>query len=210
MAPDELSVFFFVIFGALLLLIVMLKLTQPGYISELYSALWNPNLTQHLQEEGKLGLKFFQLPADILFVSGISFFGMLWLDTYTLNGFLNLFLLTGSFYFLQIVAVKVFSRLFFGSNTRGGHESEMINFNRSLGVIMVPLMFIAFYATIPYPGVVLEIFKWFLITFAAVRFIRIMLTLRSEMHHGAFYIFLYLCALEISPTFLFIRAILLP
>lgn len=209
MAPEDVSPLFFVIFGVLLLLIAISRLTNIGYFRELFEALWNPTLTQHLKEEGKLGANLFQIPIDISLIGALSFFCMLIIEQFTLESFRNLFLLIGIFYLSQVVLILIFSRLFFGESYKGGHEAEFINFNRCLGVLFTPIVLILFYAPIPFEDSIMRIVISLLFLFLVGRFFRTFLTLAKQLHHGRFYIFLYLCALEIAPVLLFMRAILL-
>jgi hypothetical protein len=111
--------------------------------------------------------------------------------------FFNLAVLGGLF-FLRVVLVNLAGLLFNRIRIFREYLYNAFIFNKLLGVIMLPLLLFVFYTT----GPVKEIFHWF--TFGIVFVILIMRMIRGVIFSikkdvSIFYMFLYLCALEIVP-----------
>ncbi len=208
MFEEQVPDIFFVIFGILFILAALVRLLIPGYLQGLIEALWNSNLLDIQVREGKVQFWGVQLLGDLIFISSLSLFGMLILDSPTTEAFISLFVIILSFYAIRILLIKGFGYLFFGGTDEGRHEAEVILFNRLVGLLMLVVCFLMFYVEIPWRSWAVTIISVFLITIWLWRFLRIFQRLWGIGRYGFFYILLYLCTLEISPFVLLIKVLI--
>ena len=115
----------------------------------------------------------------------------------------NLGLLVGIF-FGRIVLVNLAGFLFNRLRIFREYLYNSFIFNKLMGVIILPLLLFVVYTT----GIVQKVFFWMALTVVALviimRFLRgVVFSFRKDV--SIFYMFLYLCALEIVPVALLYR-----
>jgi hypothetical protein len=144
-----------------------------------------------------------------LSVAFLLFLGERWLglEPYDLNGgglyLFNLLLLLGVF-FGRIILVNLSGFLFNQLRVFREYLYNAFIFNKLLGIVVLPLLLFLVYTT----GVVQDIFYW--ITAAVVVVVMVMRVIRGVVYSFKkdiliFYMFLYLCALELIPLALLYR-----
>ena len=126
---------------------------------------------------------------------------------YGWTGFLlylfNLSLVTGLF-FARILLVNLCGFLFRRMKIFREYLYNMFIFNKLLGIIMLPLLLLSLYSR----GILHEISAWLLLgTLVSVILLRVGrgLVFSFKKDISVFYMFLYLCALEIAPLILLYR-----
>jgi hypothetical protein len=78
------------------------------------------------------------------------------------------------------------------------HMANLFIFNRSLAVLIAPLLFIMFFIEINFQEVFIYLIAFLFISFLVFRTFRIYFQIKKENRFNYLYVFLYLCVSEIS------------
>ncbi|MFH0759279.1 MAG: DUF4271 domain-containing protein [Bacteroidota bacterium] len=117
--------------------------------------------------------------------------------------FINFGFLTG-YFMARVVLVNLAGFLFNRTRIFREYLYNTFIFNKLLGITMVPLLVFVVYTT----GILREVFQWTaLVTVSAIFLMRIIRSIVFSFKKDVpiFYMFLYLCALELAPLALFYR-----
>jgi len=182
---------------------ILTETLQASSNFQVASRMFNDNSLLQRQLDNALYLFYFLSAGIFLYMTEKKF---QW-EPYGLNGFrlyaFNVLLLSGVF-LLRVVVINLCGYVFNRLSIFREYIYNTFIFNKLIGLAVLPVMLFAFYAR----GWMGEIFEWLGIALVMVLIImRIIRGLVLSFRKGIsiFYMFLYLCALEIAPLILLYR-----
>lgn len=195
--------FFSFIAGFLLLGIV--KISDSSYINEIFRSLTSQNYLFLMGREGKFKFRLTNLFLDLIFFISLTLsVNLIFLFQYNLLLWqLALFLILAII--LQRILTAGGLRIYYDQNRKIILWSS-ISFNRAFGIIMLPLCFLVYYADIIPIGIKLWILIAAIFLMYLFHLVLYFQRLMNVMQYGIIYNFLYLCAIEIAPIIIVIKA----
>jgi hypothetical protein len=115
--------------------------------------------------------------------------------------FIFLSLVVPGFFYLRIMLLNLLGVVFYNRNLYREYLYLSYSYNKLIGIILLPLNFILVYTT----GTLREVFMIFtLVALGVLLILKVFRALQFSIKHNVFnfYLFLYLCALEIVPILL--------
>ncbi len=187
---------------------------HPMRISRLWNSTWNVRiLRQAIREEPNtpranllFNISFYLLTALVIFL-GVKFFG---LSPYGLSGFLLYLSILGgviSAYALKTAGIRIVQIMSDGDYGLAEYEYNLFLINRVIGLFLFPITAFLAYS----PLYVIQPFVLSaLILFVFMMIYRMLRGLFNAASSGVpvFYIFFYICTLEILPLIVCLKAIL--
>jgi hypothetical protein len=193
-------------FGFLILfiLIIFIWLSNPEYFRRLFLSAFNRNfLLNNIYKRNFLQL-INNLLLDLVFISIVT--ALLYRLFATNNfSFINAFGGLAVFILLQLGLNSISFRIFFNSPAVNLHVNNLLIFNRLLGLVLTPCVFIAFYLQENLQLISLISLLLFILAVLVFRLFRLFFLIKSSHHFNTIYIILYLCVFEISLYLFFIR-----
>lgn len=194
---------------------VLIRISQPKKIIKIFISVFS------LQEAKQLFREEFKLTKRITLLLGISFILVIAFLVQFTNQYFGL-ILNGETYFNQYVffvgiislmyVIKFISNYilaYISSNNELGKEYifNVFVFSQAIGIIIFPLIVCLQFSKFPtewflYPALIVSI------GFYTLRMIRGFVISSTEQSIGFLYIFLYLCALEILPSLVLVKFLL--
>jgi len=201
-----------VVFLACIIIFTWVQSLYSKRLVQIFRAVAQPHFLNQLEREGnlfkeriRLGLGFIYFSCSSIFIYLISReygFSQAGYSSYTFI----VFVFCGLFLFEAIKSVVVFlSGIIFNTseNARQYQLNTMI-FNHIIGLSLLPIVTLAFYwnnRTVIFIGII------FISLLILYRTFRGILTVISGNRYSLFYLFLYLCTLEILPILLLYKVI---
>ena len=196
--------YLFLFIGGFVLLAIV-RLLSPADLMELLKSSVNMKLLLYLFKEGRFGFTVTNVLLDALAIAmfGIFFQQLVFPGHYQLFPWVLAF--TFLAYILKMIAVQLMSHVFMGRSEATTHLLMQMMFTRICGIIMLPLLFASFYQTFsPIQPLIIAI-GWILVCFYGLWLIRLYVKMNSVSSSGLFYVFLYLCTIEISPLLILLK-----
>ena len=196
-----LLVFFLLLLGAI-------RILEPGYFRELFRSVIDLNYIALMSREGKLGLSVANILLDLIFVGSVSFY-IFQLEFAPVDElkFFEVFLWVLAITIGHLILTALLGKVFFGMRNIKIFLHNVLIFNRVLGIILLPLVFLGTYVTyIPKQAVFYGIGALIILYFV-FRILRALLQMGGMFNHGIIYNFFYLCTVEISPLIVVIELI---
>jgi hypothetical protein len=180
------------------------------------SAVFNRSVNQMIRDGNILGeqISFFLhlifLPAIALFFYRIAiYFGFHIHSTW--NSVLFFGQILGGltiFYFLKMIVIRMIGNIFKNQQASNLHLINNLVFNSLIGLYLIPLLFICFYAPQGWESFTLYLTMGITTLVMVFRFIRILIIGSGTSGYSGIYLFLYLCTVEIVPYLIVGKAIL--
>jgi hypothetical protein len=204
--------FTYIVFFSLLLFIIA-KRTSEKYIPLLFRSITNFSLSSKLFREQNISFMQGSAIMEIFYLLVLGLFGFQVLKYFGLSlpftGFISFFLILGMLIFFFLVKLLLYRLLGFLSETlpdTNEYLFNMKNHNKVLGILLFPVVgFSAWYPTYN-PRLFMITGLALIMVFYLIYLVRGMQILLKK-HYSIFYLFLYLCTLEILPLLLLIRII---
>lgn len=182
---------------------ILLQTIQASANFQIASRMFQDNSLLQKQLDNVLYLFYFLSAGFVLYVAETRF----QLLPYGLSGpklyFINFGFLTG-YFMAKIVLVNLAGFLFNRTRIFREYLYNSFIFNKLFGITMIPLLIFVVYTT----GILREVFQWTaIVTVSAIFLMRIIrgIVFSFKKDVSIFYMFLYLCALELAPLALFYR-----
>ncbi len=201
-----------IVFLACLFIFAWIQTSYSKRLSQIFSAVAQPHHVNQLERDGNifkeriglgLGLNYY-LVTSIFIFQLVSEFGFI------PTGFSNLALTTiifaglFSFQILKSIAIYSLGIIFKTGDSARQYQLIILIFNYIIGIVLLPVVVIAFYwnsAAFLIAGLVI------ISLLVLYRIIRGFLTGQDNKNYNLFYLFLYLCTLEILPLLLIYKVI---
>ncbi|MEX0968718.1 MAG: DUF4271 domain-containing protein [Bacteroidia bacterium] len=208
-ASQPLDGLLFLLFLVLAALFAIVRVTSPDLISGLLRGVSSARHSMMLLNDGRLGLRFSTVALDIIYVSCVALLLFRLVGNQSFERLIWLFLLVVVFYLSRIILIIFFRIIFFPSETTNIHLHEILLFNKSLGLALLPLL-AASYFTLFGEAELLAIASVLVVIVFIYRLIRIFSLMRTHYTYGNLYFFFYLCTVEITPYLVVFKGFLQP
>jgi hypothetical protein len=201
-----------IVFLACLFVFAWLQVSYPKRLKQIFRAVAQPHYVNQLEREGNLFKERITLGLGFIYYTISSIFAyQLFSANLTIPSELNTFTLTGiifiGLFFYQLLRssiVYLSGIIFKTSEYARQYQLNVMIFNYSIGIVLFPVAIIAFY----WNNLVLLISGGIIISLLLLyRLYRNFLTGLANKNYNLFYLFLYLCTLEILPLLLLYKVI---
>lgn len=195
----------FIGFIVLFAIILFIRLASPEYFRDLFLFAINGNylLANHHKRNDFLLINNILLDGVFIVILSVLFFNLF--SGYIPLRLEELFIGITLFIVAQIVLVFISYRTFFSSAIFNIHLTNLLVFNRVLGIILTPAVFIASYLNDAYQYIFLTILFFLVVLIVVFRVFRVYFLIKRSYDFNSIYIILYLCVFEISLYLLIIR-----
>ena len=108
-------------------------------------------------------------------------------------------------YFLKLILIQFLANIFMGRDEALAHLLLHLLLTRLLGLVLLPVLFIGLYQT------VIDVNNFLHIIFILIFILylgwlgRLFVQMKSISPSGVFYLFLYLCTIELSPIAILLK-----
>jgi hypothetical protein len=195
---NRFPVIYLYFFGAALILLAVMRLLSPGYLREVLISVYDLKALLHSFNEGRFGFNFTSLLLDCVAIGIFSIFIHVFFFPSTIP-FWWILTFTAVIYVCKLIAVQFIATVFFGRGEAIVHILFHLLLTRLLALILMPILFIILYQNM------FETHQLLQYTLLGLGFIylgwmlRLFFKMKALTVNGAFYVFLYLCTIEIAP-----------
>ncbi|MBS1635083.1 MAG: DUF4271 domain-containing protein [Bacteroidetes bacterium] len=205
------AILLFVVFS----FIVFARVTEPKKLTKVFTAFYSLQASKQLQREDyKIGKRLsvillivFLVCLSFFLYSFNAYFGFILRDTPVWKQFLFFMGLVGASYLVKYMVSMVLGHVINMTDLIREYIFNVSVFSQVLGITLFPFVIALEFSGLRaewflYPGLVI------FMAFYLFRFVRGFAISGMEQGIGFFYIFLYLCALEILPLLVLVKFIL--
>ncbi|MCX6350510.1 MAG: DUF4271 domain-containing protein [Bacteroidetes bacterium] len=205
--PYPFPTYYFYLLSGLLVSFTISIFRNSQYILQMVRAFSDENLLNTLFRDGKFGFGFMSLLFDCIFLVSASIFIQLVFFKQNEEWYPWILIFTICIYYLKLLLIQIIAYVFHPKENGMFHSLSYLLFFRIAGVLLFPLLFLSIFQ-ITFP--IQEILHYFFIAFVALYSLwTIQLLLRMGLNGFPrfVYIFIYLCALELSPVLILLKNI---
>jgi len=192
--------FIFILCVFLIFIVILIRIINPEYLTDIFQGLFNSELLiDNYQRKGKrILLLINNLILEIVFITSFSMLIYFLILPEIFSSLAITIFFVSICYVIQVLLVSIFYRVFFGTQTNNLHLLNILNYNRMIGLILTPLIFLTLFSDPPLNLILLGTIKLMLIIIIAYRLLRNFLIIKRFNAANFFYILLYLCVFEIT------------
>jgi len=199
-----------IVFIACLLALAWIQTIYPKRLTQIFRAVAQPHFINQLEREGNLFRERITLGLGFIYYMISSIFVYQIFNEFILipSGLSNLaftgMIFSGLFLYQMLKSIVVYSSgvVFATSEHARFYQLNILIFNHMIGVILIPVTILAFYGNSALFLTAGIIIISILLTY---RLFRGILTGLANKNYNLFYLFLYLCTLEILPLILLFK-----
>lgn len=204
--------FIFVLLLALLGILTYVKTAFGKYFEEMLQAVFDRNASQQIfrGRSGEISFADILLNANFVVVMSLyaRFFLLKYFHVASLESFTPILFLIFLFTFFYVA--KLISLLFIGKifELEQACEEYIFNFTtlcKTLGLTLLPALFVFYTASEKFFNIIFIITILFFVSFAIIFIWRALSTAYKLMYRSVYHFFIYVCVVEISTMFLFIK-----
>jgi hypothetical protein len=204
--------FIFVMLMLLLAALTYVKTAFSKYLEEMLQSVFNQNLAQQIFRTQSGELSFADILLNANFVVAISlytrFFLMKYVHVLSLESFSSvlffIFLFT-FFYTGKIIVVQFIGKIFELQPVCNEYVFIFTTLCKTLGLTLLPALFIFYVAPVKFFNFIFIITILFFVVFALIFIWRVLSTAYKLLYRSVYHFFIYVCVVEMSLTFLFIK-----
>lgn len=205
----------FPVFLFCLVVLAYLNYSSPARLRHTWKSVFSPRyMRQVLREESNVPKEYLLLVLNFVLLTSLllyGFFKIKSISLFGLNGFLLYACLCGLvllLYPIKTFFISLISWLVNGDFGLSEYRYWVVLLNRFVGILLLPLVLVAVYLPVQQAPVV--IFSG-LFLLGVVYLYRLSMALINALRSdiGVFYIFFYICTLEILPLIVFTKLIML-
>jgi hypothetical protein len=201
--------YYIYVFFAGFIILALITLVDPYYLQELFLSAFKTSHLFTLLQEGRFGLNFVNLLLDSIFILMFSILIQVEFFPDKPSLFIWIAVFSLGFFFLKIILIQIAAYIFFDKTDALLHVLMNLLFSRLMAIILLPLMFCTLYQA-SFPLTLLaELIIGFLLFMYIIWLLKLLVKMKIEGISGVFYLFLYLCAIEISPVLILIKDFIL-
>lgn len=201
--------YYIYVFLAGFIILSLITLADPYYLQEIFLSAFKTSHLFTLLQEGRFGLNFINILLDLIFISVFSIIIQVEFFPDKPSFFIWIAIFSLGFFFLKIILIQIAAFIFFEKTDALLHVLMNLLFTRVLAIILLPLMFCALYQTRVPHSFLIELILGFLLFIYIIWLLKLLVKMKIEGISGVFYLFLYLCAIEISPVLILIKDFIL-
>jgi len=189
-------------------LLGLIKIIDPVYFSELFRSVIDLNYIRLMKREGKLRWNIVNTFLDLVFVGSIAFY-IYQFETLAVHhmAFWQVFLWVTGANIVHLLINVLLGSLFFGATNIGLFLNNIVIFNRVIGIVFLPVVFLITYFELLSKPVASIMVGGLIIILLTYRILQLLYQMESTLKHGIIYNFLYLCIAEIAPLIVVIELI---
>lgn len=200
--------FIFSMFIILFFIIIFLKITSPEILEDLFNSIRSRKYLLTRFARGKPTLSFNHILLDMLFLLIFSLFIFSLQLKILYLSYIQIFLLITTFFLVKLLLIFLVYKIFFRQKSYNIHITNILSFDRSLGIFLTPIMFIITFLGEHQRNISLNYLGYFIVFIFLFRIIRMFRQLNLVYKYNLFYIFLYLCIFEFSLYIILFREII--
>ena len=201
-----------VLFGSILIF-ATIRYSYVNYIKHLFTSLFNYPTAVRLWQESSYPASHAAYRLDAIFYITVSVFVFQVLNVFGISNASNrilyyLFVLGGIlvYFFGKRLLYQTIGTLFETRTETGEYLFNMSNFNRSLGIVLIPLVALVSFSPVGNPKIVVFTGIAIILVFQLLLLQRgVLILLRKQF--SILYLFLYLCTLEFLPLLLIYKVV---
>jgi hypothetical protein len=204
--------FIFVMLMLLLAALTYVKTAFSKYLEEMLQSVFNQNLSQQIFRTQSGELSFADILLNANFIVAISlyarFFLMKYVHVLSLESFssvLFLIFLFTFFYIGKIIVVQFIGKIFELQQVCDEYIFNFTTLCKTLGLTLLPALFIFYVAPVKFFNFIFIITILFFVVFALIFIWRALSTAYKLLYRSVYHFFIYVCVVEISLMFLFIK-----
>lgn len=201
------SYYLYIFIGCFVLLAVI-RLLSPSYLKELLLSVLNLKLLLNIFKEGRFDWNVNNTLLDAIFVLMLSIGIHQGLFAHRPDFFLWVLAFTAMGYFIKLILIQLLANIFFGRGEALVHLLMHTMFTRISGLILLPVLFAGLYQTVVPISQLLLILAYILAVSYIIWLVRVYVKMKSISTGGVFYLFLYLCAIEVSPLIIILKEVI--
>lgn len=192
-------------FILLFVIIFFVRLASPEYFRDLILFAINGNYLLANYHKRNNILLINNVLLDIVYIGALT---ALLFNLFSVNNtyhFEDILLGFTVFVVTQIILVFIGYNTYFSASVFNIHLTNLLVFNRVMGIILSPAIFITTYLNDNYQDTALTFLLFVVVSIVIFRIFRVYFLIKKSYHFNTIYIILYLCVFEISLYLLFIR-----
>jgi len=204
--------FVFVILMILLAALTYVKTAFSKQLKEMLQSVFNQNLSQQIFRTQSGEISFADVLLNLNFIVVISLYTRFFLTRYahvlsleSFSSVLFLIFLFTLFYVGKIIVIEFIGRIF---ELQQVCEEYIFNFStlcKTLGLALLPALFIFYVAPVRFFNFIFIITILFFLSFLLIFVWRALSTAYKLLYRSVYHFFIYVCVVEISLMFLFIK-----
>jgi hypothetical protein len=194
----------FIFLGGFVLLAVI-RILDPPYLRNLIVSSINLKLLLNLFKEGIFGFNVTNLLLDVLCICMFSICIQVYFFPAHPQYFVWILAFTGITYFLKLIVIQFLANIFMGRAEALIHLLMHLLFTRLLGLVLLPVLFAGLYQPIIDVTVLLHVIVVSVFVLYLGWLMRLYVQMKSMSSSGIFYLFLYLCTIELSPLAILLK-----
>ncbi|RYD76357.1 MAG: DUF4271 domain-containing protein [Sphingobacteriales bacterium] len=200
--------FYLYIFLGCAVLLAVVRLVSPSYLRELLLSTFNLKLLLNIFKEGRFDWNVNNFLLDVVFVLMLSIGIHQWLFAAQLKMFVWVLSFTAMAYFIKLILIQLTANIFFGRGEALVHLLMFTLFTRIAGLVLLIVLFAGLYQTVLPLPLLLQNLGYLLGIIYLIWAVRVYLKMKSISTGGMFYLFLYLCAIEVSPIIVLLKEVI--
>ena len=200
---------FFIILTFDLLLIALLKAFYQKFTKQLFLSVFAQRYAnQYLKEENVFTERVTFLVTTIMLINISLFlsktiFGI----NLSLLDFLNVFIFTSIFFFSKVIIIRLLGHVFMLKSLAKLGVYFSFLFDRVIGITLFPIVVFMFFSPINSSPILVTFSVVIIVLFLAVKIFWLWKIGIGGFGLSRYYLFLYLCTLEILPLLVFTKAV---
>ena len=196
--------YLFIFIGGFVLF-ALIRLIDPSYLQSVFASAVNINLLLNLFKEGIFGFNITSLLLDLVCISMMGIYIQVFFFNLSPDLFLWILGFTSIAYILKLILIQFLANVFMGRMEALMHLLMHLLFTRMLGLVMLPLLFFALYQPVFDVHELLRVILIVVFTLYLVWLFRLFIKMKSIAPVNIFYLFLYLCTIELSTLAILLR-----
>ncbi len=204
--------FVFIMLMVLLAALTYVKTAFSKYLEEMLQSVLNQNLSQQIFRTQSGEISFADVLLNANFIVTVSlyvrFFLMKYFHVLSLDNFssvLFLIFLFTFFYLAKIIALQFIGKIFELQQVCDEYIFNFTTLCKTLGLTLLPALFIFYVAPVKFFNFIFLITILFFAVFAIIFAWRALSTAYKLLYRSVYHFFIYVCVVEMSITFLFIK-----
>jgi hypothetical protein len=198
------SYYLFIFIGGFVLF-ALIRLIDPSYLSSVFESALNSNLLLSLFKEGIFGFNITSLLLDLVCICMMGIYIQVFFFSASPELFLWILGFTAIGYILKLILIQFLANVFMGRMEAMMHLLMHLLFTRMLGLTLLPLLFFALYQPVFNVQELLRIILVVIFALYLVWLFRLFAKMKSIATVNIFYLFLYLCTVELSTLAILLR-----
>ena len=196
--------YLFIFLGGFVLF-ALIRLIDPSYLNSVFTSAANSNLLLNLFKEGVFGFNITGLLLDTVCTCMMAIYIQVFFFSASPGLFLWILGFTTIAYILKLILIQFLANVFMDRLEALLHLLMHLLFTRILGLVLLPLLFVALYQPVFNVDELLRFVLIGIFILYLAWLVRLFIKMKSMATVDMFYLFLYLCTVELSTLAILLR-----